>query len=197
MAVVPLVVRYARDVVHVRATAIIARVNWVLTEHGSEGLDRVLASMDPALAAEIKGTVVPGAWVSFPAFVALGERIDAIWGNGDLALCRTLGAYAANFNLKTIYRIFYMIGSLRFILSKASQLWSEQYDSGEAAIVDVEGGVSLLVKSFATPHAVHCLSVLGWMEQSAKISGADVIDTTEVRCRTRGDDVCEFRLRYR
>ncbi|MDB4994899.1 MAG: hypothetical protein JWM74_2331, partial [Myxococcaceae bacterium] len=82
MAVVPLVVRYARDVVHVRATAIIARVNWVLTEHGSEGLDRVLASMDPALAAEIKGTVVPGAWVSFPAFVALGERIDAIWGKG-------------------------------------------------------------------------------------------------------------------
>jgi hypothetical protein len=60
----------------------------------------------------------------------------------------------------------------------------------------VPGGVALVIENFATPHRVHCLSVLGWFEQSAIISGVKVSSARETKCRTRGDSVCELVVEY-
>lgn len=182
---------------NVRASAILARLRWVEEHHGREAKRAVLVSIPPTQATALLEAVNPSSWVPFDAFVALCQAIDRAYGSGDLALCRTLGRYAAEVNLPTLYRIFYKIGSFRYIISKASAVWSTHYDSGRASTHDVPGGVAFVVEGFATPHRAHCLSVLGWIEQSAVMSGAKVISAGEVRCRTRGDAACEFRVEYR
>jgi hypothetical protein len=181
---------------NVRASAILARLRWVEEHHGKEAKRAILMSLPPTQASAIMAAVNPNIWVSFGAFVALCEAIDRTYGAGDLAMCRMLGRYAAEVNLPTIYRIFYKLGSFRYIISKASAVWTTHYDSGHASTRDIPGGVAFIVEGFATPHRAHCLSVLGWMEQSAEISGAKVIEAREVRCRLSGDTSCEFHLRY-
>lgn len=181
---------------NVRASAILARLRWVEEHHGREAKRALLMSLAPTQASAILAAVNPQLWVPFDAFVALCEGIDRIYGAGDLAMCRMLGRYAADVNLPTLYRIFYKIGSVRYIISKASAVWTAHYDSGRATTKDIPGGIGFIVESFATPHRAHCLSVLGWMEQSAEISGAKVIEAREVRCRLGGETSCEFHLRY-
>lgn len=181
---------------HVRASAILARLRWVEEHHGREAKRAVLVSLPPTLASAILAATSPSLWVSFDAFVALCQAIDRTYGSGDLAMCRVLGRYAADVNLPTLYRIFYKIGSFRYIISKASAVWSTHYDSGRASTHDIPGGVAFVMEGFAKPHRVHCLSVLGWIEQSAVISGAKVTRAEEVKCRTRGDAVCEFQIEY-
>lgn len=181
---------------HVRASAILARLRWVEEHHGREAKRAVLVSLSPTHATAILAAVNPSLWVPFDAFVALCQAIDRTYGSGDLAMCRTLGRYAAEKNLPTLYRIFYKIGSFRYIISKASAVWSTHYDSGRASTHDIPGGAAFVIEGFATPHRVHCLSVLGWMEQSAVMSGAKVRTADEVKCRTRGDAVCEFHVTY-
>ena len=182
---------------NVRASAILARLRWVEEHHGREAKRAVLMSLPPTHASAILAAVNPTLWVPFDAFVGLCEAIDRTYGAGDLGMCRTLGRYAADVNLPRIYRIFYRIGSVRYIISKASAVWSTHYDSGRASTRDLPGGIAFIVEGFATPHRAHCLSVLGWMEQSAVISGAKVVSATEVKCHTKGDAVCEFQLEYR
>ena len=183
--------------VHVRSPAILARLQWVVEHHGEAAFDATLGAMAPGLAAEIRGVVDPTQWVSFDAYVSLSVAIDARYGKGDLALCRELGRYSSRVNLPTLYRIFYQFGSVRFILSKATAVWSEHYDSGRASARDVgPKEVAILVEDFATPHAVHCLSVLGWIESTVTISGARLVSAEEVACRRRGDEACELRVRY-
>lgn len=182
---------------HVRASAVLARLRWVEEHHGREAKRAVLMSLAPTHATAIMAAVNPTIWVPFDAFVALCEGIDRTYGSGDLAMCRMLGRYAADVNLPTIYRIFYKIGSFRYIISKASAVWSTHYDSGRASTRDIPGGIAFVVEGFATPHRAHCLSVLGWVEQSAVISGAKVSVASETKCRTRGDAVCEFQIQYR
>jgi hypothetical protein len=182
---------------HVRASAILARLRWIEEHHGREARRALLVSLRPTHATAILAAVNPSLWVPFDAFIALCEGIDRTYGSGDLALCRTLGRYAAEVNLPTIYRIFYKIGSVRFIISKASAVWSAHYDSGRATTHDIPGGIAFTVEGFATPHRAHCLSVLGWMEQSAIISGATVTGAREATCRMRGDAACEFHMEYK
>ena len=181
---------------HVRASAILARLRWVEEHHGKEAKRAILMALPPTQASAIMAAVNPTLWVSFDAFVALCEAIDRTYGGGDLSMCRALGRYAAEVNLPTIYRIFYKLGSVRYIISKASAVWTTHYDSGHASTRDIPGGIAFIVEGFATPHRAHCLSVLGWMEQSAMISGATVTSAAETKCRTRGDAVCEFQIQY-
>lgn len=183
--------------VHVRCPAILARLQWVVEHHGEAAFDATLQAMKPELAAQIRAAVDPKQWVAFEAFVGLCEAIDARYGKGDLALCRELGGYAARVNLPTLYRIFYRFGSVPFILSKATSVWSEHYDSGRAFTRDVgPKQVEIVIDGFATPHAAHCLSVLGWVESSVVISGARVMDCAEVTCRRSGGGECALRVRY-
>lgn len=182
---------------NVRASAILARLRWIEEHHGHEAKRALLVSIPPTQAAAIMAAVNPTLWVPFPAFIALCEAIDRTYGSGDLQLCRVLGRYAAEVNLPTVYRIFYKLGSVRYIISKASAVWTAHYDSGRASTREIPKGVAFLVEGFATPHRAHCLSVLGWMEQSATISGATVTSAREVLCRLNGDPRCEFQVEYR
>jgi hypothetical protein len=183
--------------VHVRAPAILARLMWVVEHHGEAAFEETLAAMRPELAAAVREAQSPSMWVPFDAFVGLCEAIDTRYGKGDLALCRDLGRYSARANLPTLYRLFYMIGSVRFIMSKATAVWSEHYDSGRASTRDLGAGeVAIIVEDFATPHAALCLSVLGWAEESVRISGAKVLSCEETACRLRGANACELRIRH-
>jgi hypothetical protein len=64
---------------------------------------------------------MPHAWVPFDLFIDVNVEIDRLYGKGDLALCREMGRYGARLNLPTLYRIFYRLGSLGFILRKAAR----------------------------------------------------------------------------
>ena len=184
--------------VHVRAPAVLARMRWLVENHGEAAYDGTLDRLTPEHAGAIRAAVHPTFWVPFDAFIALTEAIDLRYGKGDLGLCRELGRYAANVNLPTLYRIFYKLGTVPYIMSKATAVWSAHYDSGTASAREVQRGeVSVTVENFATPHRAHCLAVLGWIEESVRISGAEMISIAEVKCRTRGAEACEFVGRYR
>jgi hypothetical protein len=96
-----------------------------------------------------------------------------------------------------LYRVFYKFGSVHYLLSKAASVWSAHYDSGHATNRRIDSGaIGFTVHDFETPHLVHCLSVLGWAEQSVALTGATVTEASEPLCRTRGDAVCDFVIRY-
>ena len=182
--------------VRVRGTAFLSRLDWVRSQFGVTGVARVLASMPEEHAIDVQSVVSRSMWAPFDAFVQLGSTIDEVYGSGDLTLCRVLGRHAAETNLPMLYRIFYKFGSVHYLLAKAASLWSAHYDSGHAKTTSFEGGVGFSVHDFATPHPVHCVSVLGWAEQSVALTGATVLEASEPTCRSRGDDACVFKIRY-
>jgi hypothetical protein len=183
---------------HVKGSAMNARLRFVRERYGDVGLMSLLAEVSPATRAVLEGNVLPQAWVPFTAFVELGEVLDRLYGRGDLQLCVTLGRYAAEVNLPTLYKLFYRLGSPLYIFRRAAQLWSVHYDSGQLAAMELgDRAARLEIVGFASPHRVHCLSVLGWATRSIELSGGTVVSADEERCRARGDDTCEMAVRWR
>lgn len=187
--------------VHIKGSAITARVRYVRELYGEPGVRRVKEALSAESRRRLEEKVMPHDWVPLEMFIELNTEIDRLYGRGDLELCRELGRYASKVNLPTLYRIFYALGSPRFILSRAIRVWDVHYDSGRIdatfeEIPPLEKAI-LSVREFAEPHPVHCLSVLGWVERSVELSGGEVKDARETKCRTKGADVCRFEVTYR
>lgn len=186
---------------NIKGSAITARVRYVREHYGEPGVRRVKEALSPAHRQRLDEKVMPHDWVPMELFLELCTEIDRLYGRGDLALCRELGRYAAKVNLPTLYRIFYALGSPRFIVGRAIRVWEVHYDSGRITAEFEEKPplerTTLTLRDFAMPHRAHCLSVLGWAERSVELSGGAVSESSETTCRTRGDDACRFVVSYR
>ena len=178
---------------NVKGSALASRVLWVQLEHGEAGYQRVLNQLSPELRQTIEMGVNKAKWYPFDQFIELNLVLDRLFGKGDLGLIKSLGRFGADANLKTIYRLFYKVGTVHWILGRAVRLWSAHYDSGfmEVATRGAKAAV-LRIRGFATPHQAHCLSVQGWCERSIELSGGKDPVLKESKCRTRGDDLCQL-----
>jgi hypothetical protein len=178
---------------NVKGSALSSRVLWVQLGHGEAGMQRLLHQSTPELRRSLEEGINKARWYPFDQFIELNTNIDRLFGKGDLGLINELGRFGADANLTTIYRLFYKVGTVHWILGRAVRLWSAHYDSGfmEVATRGPKAAV-LRIRGFATPHQAHCLSVLGWCERSIELSGGKRPIVKESKCRTRGDDLCQM-----
>lgn len=182
---------------NVKGSALSSRILWVELQHGAQGLARLLRQVSPELRGSIEGGIGKAKWYPFDQFVELNVVIDRLFGAGDLALVRELGRAGADTNLRTIYRLFYKLGSVHWILGRGVRLWSAHYDSGACEITGRGAKAAVMrIHNFATPHQAHCLSVMGWIERSVELSGGKRPIVEETKCRTRGDELCQIDISW-
>lgn len=178
---------------NVKGSALASRVLWVQLGHGDAGMQRLLAQVSPDLRYSIERGIEKAKWYPFEQFVELNHVLDRLFGSGDLSLIRELGRYGADANLKTIYRLFYKVGTVHWILGRAVRLWSAHYDSGFLEVMTRGPKTTVLrIRGFDKPEPSHCLSVMGWCERSIELSGGKRVQISEQLCRTRGDELCQL-----
>jgi hypothetical protein len=182
---------------NVKGSAIESRVLWVRLHHGEDGVRKLCEVLSPEARAIVRQPPHKATWYPFPVFVELNEKIDKVFGKGDLSIVTELGRHGADANLTTVYRLFYMAGTPKWILDRASRLWDLHYDSGRLVLTRYPGNeIEARIVGFATPHITHCLSVFGWCQRSLELSGARDVDAAEIKCRTRGDAECVFHVTW-
>lgn len=183
---------------NVKGSAITSRVLWVSLHHGEDGLRRLAQQVKPVTRQVLETPPQKARWYPFEVFVDLNETIDRVFGKGDLRLVRELARFGADANLTTVYRLFYVVGTVKWIIDRAARLWDLHYDSGRLVVVRHPGNhVGLRIVGFPTPHQTHCMSVMGWCERSIELSGGKDVQMEEMSCRARGDAECAFQGRWR
>ena len=181
---------------NVKGSALATRVTWVGLNHGQGGLDRLCAQVSPELAREVRAGIAVARWYPFEQFVELVRAIDRVFGKGDGALTHELGRYGADAALTTIYRLFYRVGTVRWVMARAARLWHLHYDAGKLELREHPDTIELVISEFPTPDCTHCGSVRGWAERSIELSGGEAVQTELVSCRQRGDGECCMRARW-
>ena len=182
----------------IKGSALASRVLWVRLRYGSEGLSRLASRVSAPLRDVIDHGAKLPTWYPFELFVELTVAIDQEFGTGDLALARELGRYGADANMTTIYRLFYKVGTVQWILQRAVRLWAAHYDAGRVDLYTRGPGTAdLEIVGFPTPHRAHCDAICGFVERCIELSGGQAPKVTEVACRTRGDDKCRIETTWR
>ena len=182
---------------NVKGSALASRVLWVELGHGAAGTERLLAQSSPELRATLEHGIRKAAWYPFEQFIELNIAIDRLFGRGDLSSIKPLARAGADANLTTIYRLFFKLGSVNWILGRAVRLWSAHYDSGYLEVMTRGPRSAMLrIRGFDTPHPVHCLAVAGWAERSVELSGGKKVSLVETKCRNNGDELCQLDVRW-
>jgi hypothetical protein len=169
---------------NVKGNVLASRISWVSLTHGLAGLDRLAAVASPTLAKLILRGATMSTWYPFELFTELTLLIDSTFGKGDLELIRLMGRNGSDANLTTIYRLFYKVGTVHWMLGRSARLWGAHYDSGRLETY-ARGfrHVELRIVDFPTPHRAHCISVAGWVERSIELSGGRNVQVNEPNCR--------------
>jgi len=108
-----------------------------------------------------------------------------------------MGRASADATLNTIYKIFFKVADMNFIVRKAAYLYPTLYDSGVMEIVDLQNNRTVIrIKDFNDPSAEFCQRMQGWMQRTAELAGYKRVSLEHPLCKARGDAYCEYHGRW-
>lgn len=180
----------------IKGSVLKSRLGFVEEHAGTEGLERVMAALSPddrrALAA-----ILTVKWYPF----ALGRRLDdaivTVVGGGRAEFFEKLGAASAARNLTTLHKGFLTEGNPHAFLAKAPMIYSLYYETGRREYVRTGEREGVLTTHDAeTFSAPDCLTVVGWYREALGLCGARDVSVREEECRSRGGDVCRYRVSW-
>jgi len=185
-------------VANVKASAILARIDFIKRKFGEEGYQEVLQGMLPTHRTHLEGLVLPQAWLPVSVMVDLIKTTESKFGNGGTTLCEEMARYSADANLKTLYRLFFRITSASYVLGKAKALWRLHYDSGSLELEErTATDFSLSIVDFDQPDCAHCNSVFAWAKRSIEMSGGRDVQRSVRECRQKAGAACRCQLTFR
>lgn len=168
-------------------------LNFVVHKFGKDKFEKLLEKISPELKNEIKKGIIPSDWYPFKFQVEVYEAIDLTLGTGNLQICKEIGRYTAEYEISTIHKLFLKIGSIDTIFKFGSLLWGRYYNKGKLEIkIEGKGKGEACIKEWHPISKAFCIDLLGWMERTLELSGADSVHIKHSDCILDGAPYCKF-----
>jgi hypothetical protein len=158
---------------------------------GREGLDQLEEALGPERFGRLHPPL-PSSWYEFHDVVALWETTDKQLGSGDLSLLQALIEQGVEWDLSTVYRIFFKVGNPVYLLRKGTSMWRNYYSHGRWDIVETPNGVRGTLLEFPEPHPVHCFTVRTWLRKFLSMTRVPDPRVEMISCRAQGDAACIY-----
>jgi hypothetical protein len=166
---------------------------FVEARHGPEGVERVVAALDPSAREVVGGVILSSNWYPFALQVGLYEAIDRAFGRGDLALCRHIGRFTAEHELSTVHRATLRLTTLSLWLRMAGPMWRQYYSAGSVTAKDFrEGACTVVVEDFNPIARAFCQDFSGWLERIAELNGKRAVTVTHPECVLEAHRACRY-----
>ena len=176
-----------------KGVVLVAAREYVRRVYDAGALDRCLGTLPDSDAAEVR-SVVPIGTYPLELLVRLLRAIDTECGAGDLAECRAVGSFSADWSFNMFHKVFLRFKTPDWFLGRAEKLWSTYYDTGRLEILPhTENTMAGRLHDFGSADLALCFRLDGWLERLGSMTGAPNVRVEHVACRSRGDDYCEFR----
>jgi hypothetical protein len=177
----------------VKGSALAPTLRFIRETFGEIGLERVLHGLSPEDQNILQHDMLASSWYPFSLMVRFMRESERCFGAQSPRLLRDMGRAAADYNMTTIYRIFFKLGSPQFTLSRAARVFGNFYDTGDLeAIVNEKGHAICELRGFGEPAPEFCERLIGWMEHLIALTGGTDLVSSHPRCVNRGDATCHY-----
>lgn len=104
-----------------------------------------------------------------------------------------MGEFSADQALSGIYKVFVLISTPQFIISRGAKVFQSYYKDSEIIIKDKsEEHVRLQIVKFPYPHEVMECRIAGWISGAIQKTGHKKIDVKITKSMTKGDPYTEI-----
>ena len=176
----------------VKGTAVVAAVRYVSEWFGASGLLGVLGALPADDRRVLEGGVLASSWYPMPLFLRFMQGAEKQLGAKEPDLVRRMGRASADYGVKTVYKIFFKVGSPEFIIGRAARVFGSYYDTGSLTVVETRSGRAVLDLAGFEGAPQFCERIRGWMERTVELAGAKNLRAEHTLCVHRGDALCRF-----
>lgn len=183
---------------HVKGSAVKSTVLYLKNSLGEEGYAKLLSSLPPECVQEYSGGILQSTWYSFGGFVSLMEAAGKVLPPPPgHSLAWELGRFSAEQGMNTVYRAFFKVADIGFVMKRAVSVFASYYDSGTMEMLDVtDHSATLKITGFDQPCIPFCDRVQGWVERLLEMTGSKRIRIGHPICAARGGPCCEIRAEW-
>lgn len=178
----------------VKGTVLHANVAFIQEKFGREAYDKIVAGLSESDRNALGSVVLQSAWYEYSLVLRIMEAAEKLYvASGPRSLAWEMGRFSAEYGLKTVYKIFFKVADPQFIISRASKIFSNYFDSGTMEVISLEPrSAHIRIRGFNQPCQVFCDRAMGWMERTLELAGAKSVTATHPKCVVRGDAWCDF-----
>jgi uncharacterized protein (TIGR02265 family) len=182
----------------IKGAVLKARLTFVESQSGREGVARVLDRLPPDDQRSLR-MLFTSNWYPVTLCHALDEAIVTELGRGRREVFEQLGAASAERNLgaEGVHAGYLTPGDPHGFLAKAPQVYAMYYEQGRREYART-GDTSAVLTTFdaANVDANDCLTVVGWYRKALELCGARAVKVSETECRAQGGRVCRYELSW-
>ncbi len=126
---------------------------------GPRALEAIVEAAGPRAKAVFAKPIRVISWHPYDAYSSFLTAIDQKLGRGDLAYCRTLGAFAGARDLGTIFKIYVALASPERLIRSCAKVWSSYHrGAGEMRALSWEPAKTVLrIEGFPSMYKGHYL----------------------------------------
>lgn len=183
----------------VRGRAIKSIQTGVKKKFGQEGFDRWLDAISFEAYSVYSGPININDW--FPLKTMLIEPMANIahlfykWDLKEAAW--DLGRFSADFGLKGPARLFFKIGSTKFLIHKAAEIMSHYYRPSEMGVTEYKDGFVLTrITKFPDIDKTTEYRIAGWMERALEINGNKNVEVEITKSLANFEPYTEFKATW-
>lgn len=181
----------------IRGAVLHARKSFVIKQFGEESWKKVLEALPDEEQGILSGMIIHAGWYSFELGEELDEIIVKVLGKGNPLVFEEIGAQSAVDNLNGIHQTFLTPGDPQAFMRQANTIYKFYYNTGSRSY-DPTGPASgiMTTHNAETFSSVDCLTVIGWYRTALEMCGAKHVQIKEVKCRAKGETVCEYHFKW-
>ncbi len=168
--------------------------------YGPQNLESVKAALGNEASLVFARRVISVADYPYAVFVDLIRAIDKVMGRGDFKVCKELGRFAGDSDVKLFRSLFNRDASVDDVQASGELMWrSYHLNSGELKVVDkARENTVIRILDFPQMDPAHCALMEGWISQACVAAGVRWIeDIRESACMNKGDSYHEFKGKWR
>ncbi|GAB5543838.1 MAG: hypothetical protein RLP09_05675 [Sandaracinaceae bacterium] len=182
----------------VKGSLMAARPRYVRETWGEDTLRRVAEATAPVARRHLEDEPVTMAWFPLEEMVEIDQRIIEVAMDGDLRQMQPFGATIASYDLPTIYRALYRLGTPAFVLKSIGVAYRQYLRPGWARTeVHEKGRATVTIGEAIYPRYLCKYGIAGWVESAITLSGGEDVRVAHVECLHEGDERCRWEGRWR
>jgi hypothetical protein len=165
----------------------------VKEQWGDDALRDVAKRLDASVRPAFDGTILPFAWHSFGDLAAIDSAIIDGPMKGDMAQMKHFGETVARYDLSTLYKMLFKLGSPEFVIRRVAVVYRTYIRGGGVAAAEVKTGEALVrLTDGALPRYFCSHGVSGWFTAAIELSGGKEVNVRETECVHDGADHCAW-----
>ncbi|MGE5552009.1 MAG: hypothetical protein ACM3ZC_15970 [Bacteroidota bacterium] len=179
-----------------KGTSAISVREYIRDTYGQEGLERVMAAVDPETA-RMLDNVMPISWVPADKIREFYRIANKLLGDGTTALYRRIGAANAERDLPRFFKSLLALAGPEMVFGMFGMVWKMYYDTGQIKVIKKEPGfIAVEIKGFEDAGEEFCEDLCGYCETLLALIKLKNPRLTHTRCAGRGDESCIFEGRW-